>query len=143
MSSNRIPTARAAGATRVEKLCGRAGRIPVFAFDLHISPRHLVRSRRRCVSMPTHLAAAEAFIAYDAPSVHYSDALLDYLATRFEFSDQITAPNIEQLKQRNPDFYALFRNSLSDNFVPPAASSLTQEHEWMFAHAGEYGVDPE
>ena len=59
MSSNRIPTARAAGATRVEKLCGRAGRIPVFAFDLHISPRHLVRSRRRCVSMPTHLAAAE------------------------------------------------------------------------------------
>ncbi|TMH30304.1 MAG: hypothetical protein E6H66_18525, partial [Betaproteobacteria bacterium] len=84
-----------------------------------------------------------AFIAYDAPSVHYSDALLDYLATRFEFSDQITAPNIEQLKQRNPDFYALFRNSLSDNFVPPAASSLTQEHEWVFAHAGEYGVDPE
>ena len=84
-----------------------------------------------------------AFIAYDAPSIHYSDELLDYLASRFEFTDEINAYNLQQLKQRNPRFYALTRNSLSDNFVPPAAASLTREHEWFFAHASDYGVDPE
>ena len=69
--------------------------------------------------------------------------MLDYLASRFEFSDQINAVNIELLKQRNPAFYALVRNSLSDNFVPPAADSLLQEHQWIFTHAVDYGVDPE
>jgi len=82
-----------------------------------------------------------ALIAYDAPDVHYSAQLLDYLAARFEFSDEINAYNVGQLKQRNPNFYALSRNSLSDNFVYP--STQTDEHDWLTAHAADYGVGPE
>jgi hypothetical protein len=84
-----------------------------------------------------------ALIAFDAPTVHYSNEQLDYLASRFEFSIEINSYNVVQVKQRNPNFYPLIRNSLSDIFVPPADSTLTHEHDWLAAHAADYGVEPE
>jgi hypothetical protein len=67
-----------------------------------------------------------AFIAFDFPSVHYSKELLDYLATRFEFSVEINSYNIAQIKQRNPKFYPLIRNSLSDIFVRLTAPTTSR-----------------
>jgi len=84
-----------------------------------------------------------AFLAYDAPTAQYSAQLLDYLASRFEFADSVNPYNISEIKQRNSRFYTLIHNSLSDNFVVPVPGSSTEEHEWLQAHAAEYGADPE
>ncbi|MEO8738826.1 MAG: hypothetical protein ABI537_03880 [Casimicrobiaceae bacterium] len=84
-----------------------------------------------------------AFLAFDSPTTQYSDQLLDYIASHFEFADATNPLNLNELKRRNPNFYMVAHNSLSDNFVPPAPPSATQEHDWLQAHAAEFGVDPE
>lgn len=83
-----------------------------------------------------------AFIGYDN-TMHYNDTLLDYLASRFEFSFQINAYNAAELEARNTDFYSIKYNSLSDNYVPPVSEGFLEEYNWFMEHAAEYGADPE
>ena len=84
-----------------------------------------------------------ALLAFDVPTTQYSNSLLDYIASHFEFADATNPLNLSELKRRNPNFYMVAHNSLSDNFVPPAPPSATREHDWLQTHAAEFGVDPE
>lgn len=68
---------------------------------------------------------------------------LDYIAARFEFTNGGHPDDIAYLTQQHPGFYALIYNSVSDTYVPTATNRFHPEHDWYFANASQYNVDPE
>lgn len=71
-------------------------------------------------------------------------AQLDAIAQRFNFTAELWDSNdLARIQQTNPDFYAVQYNSISDNYVPPVTGEPAAEHNWYFANAASYGIDPE
>ena len=114
------------------------------SISLHLAaPQIAPMARALSFACPNSWPLRRAFIAYEGEPTHYSDQLLDALAPRFAFSSQINSYNSTQLKQRNPNFYSVVYNSLSDNYAGTGTTPGTGENGWYFAHASEYGADPE
>src|SRR3989344_2275626 len=98
--------------------------------SLHLAaPQIAPTAKALPFACPNPWPLRRALVAYDALSVQYSSSLLDDIASRFSFTDFINAYNIAQLKQRNPNFYAVLYNSLSDNYVT-GNSAFMVENNW-------------
>ena len=68
---------------------------------------------------------------------------LNYIAPRFEITVKGHPTDISYLTQNHPGFIATYYNSLSDMYAPTPNNTFHPEHDWLFAHAAEYGLDPE
>src|SRR3989338_10098788 len=84
------------------------------SISLHLAaPRIAPMAKALPFACPNSWPLRRAFTAYDGPNAQYSNQLLDALAEQFSFSTSINPYNYTQLKQRNPNFYALIYHSLS------------------------------
>src|SRR3989344_2172981 len=115
------------------------------SISLHLAvPQIAPTARALPFECPNSWPLRRALLIYDGPNVRPADSMLDYIAQRFEYSIEEGNPYIlGALKQRNPNFFTLQYQSLSDSYAPPAAVQFLPEYNWFQTHASEYGADPE